>query len=27
VGLYVFETGERLPLDDGSGTSVKLSVP
>ena len=27
VGLYVLETGERLPLDDGSGTSVKLPVP
>jgi hypothetical protein len=26
-GLYVLETGERLPLDDGSGTSVKLPVP
>jgi hypothetical protein len=27
IGLYVLETGERLPLDDGSGTSVKLPVP
>jgi len=27
VGLYVLETGQRLTLDDGSGTSVKLPVP
>lgn len=27
IGLYVLETGERLLLDDGSGTSVKLLVP
>jgi hypothetical protein len=26
LGLYVLETGERLPLDDGSGASVKLPV-
>ena len=27
VGLYRLETGERLPLDDGSGSSVRLIVP
>ncbi len=27
IGLYILETGERLPLDDGAGTSVKLPVP
>jgi hypothetical protein len=27
VGLYRPENGERLPLDDGSGTSVRLKVP
>ncbi|MFN8598717.1 MAG: hypothetical protein U0559_21335, partial [Anaerolineae bacterium] len=27
VGLYRLETGERLPLDDGSGSSARLIVP
>ena len=27
VGLYRLENGERLPLDDGSGASVRLNVP
>jgi hypothetical protein len=27
VGLYRLDTGERLSLDDGSGTSAKLSLP
>jgi hypothetical protein len=27
VGLYRLENGERLPLADGSGTSVRLIVP
>jgi hypothetical protein len=27
VGLYRLDTGERLVLDDGSGTSIKLNLP
>ncbi len=27
VGLYRLETGDRLPLTDGAGTSVRLQVP
>lgn len=27
IGLYLLENGERLPLDDGSGNSMKLLVP
>jgi hypothetical protein len=27
VGVYRLETGERLPLDDGSGSSARLIVP
>lgn len=27
VGLYRLETGERLPLDDGTGSSARLIVP
>ena len=27
VGLYRLENGERVPLDDGSGTSVRLLAP